>query len=89
MDNDLLICQDTGEYDWAYIKRMALIRAQANHRSEAPPMSWVRDEIRALQDRAQIMRLRWRRDHGLPDDTVYCEITPYGVQREGVRRSAF
>lgn len=71
MNNDLLIDQTTGELDFSYIKRMALARAQANHRSAAPPVSWVRDELRTLKERAAIIRKRWRDAHGLPDDTAY------------------
>jgi len=87
--HDLLINQDTGELDWSFIKRHAVVRAEREFGGCAPPVSYVRDEIRTLQDRAAIMRKRWRDAHGLPDDTIYTTVTAFGVQREGVRRSAF
>lgn len=87
--HDLLIHPETGEFDWTFIKRQALARAQRNYGGAAPPTSYVRDEIRMLQDVARIMRKRWRDAHGLPDDTVYVSIAPYGRPVEGVRMSRF
>ena len=75
MDRTLLIDQETGEFDWTYIKRQAVVRAQGNYGSSEPPVSWVRDEIRALQDWAGIMRRRWRQANGLPDDTEPRRLT--------------
>jgi hypothetical protein len=90
-DNDALINQETGELDWTYIKRQALIRAQREYGDCAPPVRWVRNEITTLKDRAMGVRKYWRYAHGLPDDTAYSgvTITPYGRQHEGVRRSQF
>lgn len=87
--HEMLILQDTGEFDWAFIKRHALLRAQAAYGDCAPPVSWVRDEIRNLQGTAHIMRKRWREAHGLPDDTKYVTITSFAKPQDGVRRSAF
>lgn len=72
--HDLLIHQDTGEFDWTFIKRQALARAQGRWGSGAPPVSYVRNEMRDLQSTAQIMRKRWRAAHGLPDDIVYVSV---------------
>lgn len=69
--HEQLIDQSTGEFDWTYIKRHALLRAQGEYGNCAPPVSWVRDQIRLLKGRAEIMRRRWRKANGMPDDTVY------------------
>lgn len=87
--HDLLISQETGEFDWTYIKRQALIRAQREYGDCAPPVRAVRNEILNLKDYAAIMRKRWREAHGLPDDIQYVEVAAFGEQREGIRRSAF
>jgi hypothetical protein len=87
--HEKLICADTGEFDWTFIKRQALLRAQASYGNCAPPVSYVRSEIRNLQGTAAIMRKRWRDAHGLVDDTVYVTIAAYGDHSDGVRRSAF
>lgn len=86
--NDL-IDQTTGEFDWAYIKRHALLRAQRVYADCAPPVSAVRSELLNLKDLAFAMRAAWRRDHGLPDDTEYVTVTSYAKPVDGVRRSAF
>ena len=69
--HELLISAETGEFDWTYIKRQAVVRAQREFGGCAPPVSYVRNEIRNLKGTAEIMRRRWRSAHGLPDDTVY------------------
>lgn len=72
--HDLLINQDTGEFDWTFIKRQALLRAQGRWGGSAPPARYVRNELRDLKDIARIIRKRWRADHGLPDDTIYVSM---------------
>lgn len=66
----LLIDQETGEFDWTYIQRHALLRAQADFGAQEVPVSWVRDQIRALKAIAFVMRERWLEARGLRDDTV-------------------
>lgn len=77
---DLLIDQSTGDLDWSWIKRLALARASAEWGNSNPPVSYVRSHLRTLQDRASIMRIRWRRAQGLPDDTAYtmCSVPAWG-----------
>lgn len=87
--HEMLINQETGELDWTFIKRHALVRADREYGGPGAPVSYVRSEIRNLQGTAAIMRKRWREAHGLADDTKYCSIAPYGRQRDSVRRSAF
>lgn len=87
--HEMLIDQTTGELDWTFIKRHAVVRAEREYGSSNPPLSYVRDEIRYLKDIAGIMRKRWREAKGLPDDEVYVMVTPYGKEVSGVRRSAF
>ena len=87
--HDLLIHSETGEFDWTFIKRHALVRAQREYGGAVPPVSYVRNEIRYLKDIAHIMRKRWRDANGLPDDTIYISIAAYGRAEEGVRRSRF
>lgn len=72
--NALLINQETGELDWAWIKRLAMARAQAEYGNSNPPVRYVRNSLRLLQDRASAMRTAWRRDHGLPDDSAYTTL---------------
>lgn len=71
---DKLIHPDTGEFDWTFIKRQALVRAQGRWGSGAPPTSYVRNELHDLKDTARIIRKRWREANGLPDDTVYVSM---------------
>lgn len=87
--HEQLISPETGELNWTFIKRQALLRAQARFGGCAPPVSYVRNEIRDLQGTAAIMRKRWRAAHGLADDTKYVSITSYAKPQDGVRRSAF
>jgi hypothetical protein len=84
-----LIDQTTGEFDWTYIKREAVARAQRVWGDCAPPVSSVRSELLNLQSMASAMRADWRRDHGLPDDTEYVTVTSFAKPQDGVRRSAF
>jgi hypothetical protein len=87
--HDMLIDQATGELDWTFIKRHAVVRAERAYGSDGAPVSYVRDEIRYLKDIAGIMRKRWRDARYLPDDTKYVTITQQGRPVDGVRRSAF
>lgn len=87
--HEQLIDQLTGEFDWTFIKRTALARAQARYGAPDCPVSYVRDQIRVLQDTAAIMRRRWRAANGLADDTKYVTITSFAKPQSGVRRSAF
>ncbi len=87
--HEVLIDQSTGEYDWTAIKRWSLIRADREYGGPGAPISWVRDAIRWHKGYAEIMRKRWREEHGLVDDTKYVMVAPYGKQQTGVRRSAF
>lgn len=66
---DLLIDHETGNLDWTWIKRLAMVRAEREFGGPNPPMKYVRDQIRWAQDRARGMRTAWRRDHGLPDES--------------------
>lgn len=84
-----LIDQTTGELDWTYIKRQALIRAQSVWGDCAPPVRAVRSEILNLKGMASAMRTDWRRGHGLPDDTEYLTVTSFAKPQDSVRRSAF
>lgn len=84
-----LIDQTSGELDWTYIKRQALIRAQSVWGDCAPPVRAVRSQIENLKAMASAMRADWRRDHGLPDDTVYVQVTSFAKPQDSVRRSAF
>jgi hypothetical protein len=84
-----LINQTTGEFDWNYIKRNALLRAQRMTGDCAPSVRSVRSEILNLKAMAFGMRADWRRDRGLPDDTEYCTVTSFAKPQDGVRRSAF
>ena len=84
-----LIDQTTGEFDWTYIKRHALLRAQRDTGDCAPSVRSVRSQILNLKSMAFAMRADWRRDHGLPDDTEYVTMTSFAKPVEGVRRSAF
>jgi hypothetical protein len=85
---DLLINQATGEIDQAYVASGAEICAR-EHWGEACTASDVSYYAEKLSGRAFILRNRRRRELGLPDDTVYVTVTPFGRQAEGVRRSAF
>jgi hypothetical protein len=86
--HEQLILADTGEFDWTFIKRHAVVRAQREFGGCAPPVVYVRNEIRYLQDIAAIMRKRWRDAHGLPDDTEYVamNVPTWGASGDGFGR---
>jgi hypothetical protein len=85
-----MIDPNTGEIDALAIAERAPLRAAREWGGPDFPPSYLREATQWLTDRAMGERLCWRRDHGLPDDSV-CSgtITPYGKQVQGVRRSAF
>lgn len=87
--HDLLIHPETGEFDWTYIKRQALVRARGRWGSGTPPASYVRNDLRDLKDTAAIIRKRWREAHGLPDDTVYVSVAipTWGASGESFARA--
>lgn len=72
--HEQLIHADSGEFDWPFIHRHAQVRADREFGGPDAPPSYVRDELRYLQDIAAIMRKRWRKAHGLADDTVYVTV---------------
>lgn len=84
-NNDLLITA-TGEIDEAHLIETAGARAQARYGAEATEgdVSYFADRCRTI---AEALRSRWRRDHGLSDETVM--VTAFGKQQDGLRRSAF
>jgi hypothetical protein len=87
-DNDLLIDRATGEVRHDHIRSTARARAEARYGADCRE-SDVAEKIEALTAIAQILRKRRRDELGLPDDTAYVTVTPFGRQVEGVRRSAF
>lgn len=70
---NLLINQSTGELDWTWINRLAVARAQGEYGNSEPPISYVRNSLRVMQDRAIAMRTQWRQHRGLPDESP-CSI---------------
>jgi hypothetical protein len=81
---------ESGEIDHAAIAERAPLRAAREYGSPDFPPKYLRESTQWLTERAEAERRAWRRDRGLPDDSGPCVmVTPYGKQREGVRRSAF
>lgn len=62
---------ETGEYDLTFIKRTAYLRACRDYSSDNPPSALIRSHFNNLTSQAYFVRFRFRREHGLPDDTVY------------------
>ena len=85
--NDGLVTQ-AGEIDQLFIARAATARAEHRYGLDCTSLDIARyvDELKGV---AQILRQRWRAEHGLPDDQTYTMIEPFGRQRDGVRWSAF
>jgi hypothetical protein len=76
IDRDKLIDQETGEIDWMYLKRRALLRADREFGGPGAPNSYVRDAIAYFKDAAEYDRKEWRKAHGVADDTQYVLMTP-------------
>ena len=73
-DANLLI-NETGEYDFRYMRINAMYRATKDFGPNPPP-SLIRSHFLNLKTQAYFVRYWWRRDRGLPDDTVYCDSFP-------------
>lgn len=69
-----LVDHETGELDQLAIRARADVLASRDFGGPNYPPSYFRDNERNVTDLARIMRIRWRRDHGLPDDTVYVTV---------------
>lgn len=82
--NDL-IDEDTGRVNWAVLKSLA--RVDALRDSATPTRRALRSTLRYYKCLADQGEYGWRMRRGLPVEVV--SITPYGKQRDGVRRSAF
>jgi len=85
-DRSKLIDQETGEFDWTYIKQQALLRADHEYGGPGAPNSYVRDAIRHYQDYARDMRHEWRRAHGLPVETVAVVMPTWGHSGDSFAR---
>jgi hypothetical protein len=83
---DFLINQETGEFDWTQINRMALARADGEFGGPGAPVSYVRDAIRHYQDYARDMQHRWRQDRGLPNEYVMMEVPAWGASGDSFSR---
>jgi hypothetical protein len=84
----LPLITDTGELDMLAIAQRASLRASADYGGPNYPPSRLRQWEAATMDRAQSERRVWRREHGLPDDTVttMIEVPSWGNSGEGFGR---
>ena len=84
---DLLIDQTTGDLDWTWIKRLAVVRAEREFGGPNPPIKYVREQIRWAQDRARSMRTSWRQQRGLADDggSVLVNMPAWGASGDSFR----
>ena len=64
------------------------MRAQREYGGCAPPVSYVRNEIRNLKGTAEIMRKRWRDARGMADDAAYVVVNmpTWGASGDGFGR---
>lgn len=65
---NLLIDQITGEIDVARVAEVAQLQAERDY-GGSPPPAVLRNRLQSVRDRAESMRLAWRRDRGLGDDS--------------------
>lgn len=65
-----LIDPDTGEIDNIAVAVRAGLRACREWGGQDAPPAYHRNALQWTLDRAQSERLSWRRDHGLPDDSL-------------------
>lgn len=86
---DLLIDQETGEPDKLYISQVARARARHEYGAVEVPPVYLRQALQFFDDLAFAMRQKWRRERGLPDDSVYVTVKSYAKPQDGVRREAF
>jgi hypothetical protein len=80
-----LIDEETGKTNTAVLKALVRRRAMADYDDLSPRA--LRSSLQYYAGRLPEMQCAWRQRHGLPVATTM--ITPYGKQRDGVRRSAF
>lgn len=80
-----LIDEETGETNREVFKGLCRRRAMADYGDLSPRA--LRSSIRYYSYIIDQMSCAWRMRHGLP--VAMTTITPYGKQRDGVRRSAF
>lgn len=64
-----LVDAETGELDLMAIRDRAHILASRDFGAPNYPPSYFRSRELDVTDLARVMRVRWRRAHGLPDDT--------------------
>jgi hypothetical protein len=80
-----LIDAETGETNTAVFKALVRRRAMADYGALSPRA--LRASLRYYAGMLPERKAAWRQRHGLPVSTAM--MTPYGKQRDGVRRSAF
>ncbi|MCA1527367.1 hypothetical protein [Bradyrhizobium yuanmingense] len=80
-----LIDEETGEVKVWVLKGLARREAMRTW-GEITPRS-LRAAVRTVADMIPEMLCAWRQRHGLPVATTL--VTPFGIARDGVRRSAF
>lgn len=77
--NDI-IDHATGDIVWANVKAVALQAAKKLHGSDNPPAAYFNCELVRISDRAGSMRINWRQQRGLPDDSemVVVNVSTWG-----------
>jgi hypothetical protein len=80
-----LINEENGRTNTAVLKAMSRRRALADY-GELSPRA-LRSSLRYYSNIRDQLYDAWRMRHGLPVEIVL--ISPYGKQRDGIRRSAF
>jgi hypothetical protein len=80
-----LIDKETGETNRYVFKGLVRRRAMADYGALSPRA--LRSSLQYYAGLLPEMQCAWRQRHGLPVATTM--MTPYGKQRDGVRRSAF
>ena len=80
-----LIDEETGRVNWAVLKGLARLDVLRDNARPTPRS--LRSTLRYYKCLADQRACGWRIQRGLPVEMV--TVTPYGKQRDGVRRSAF
>ena len=81
-----LVHQRSGRYNRRLIKAKARERALALSDTGKPSADEVRESLTFFQDIADIVWRRWRRDRGLPIESVSVDVPDWGASGDSFNR---
>ena len=82
-----LIDPETGEIDSLVLIEAADLVAKRDWGGPLPPPAYIRQAVSDVHDRARDLRRAWRRERGLPDDTIttLTELPAWGASGDSYR----